>query len=69
MIVNIGAFIGLLGVWLYACDRRNEFAPICLGVGLIALILGSYLEPSNQPTEDQRYGCTVAQQAPNGECQ
>lgn len=22
-----------------------------------------------QPTPDQLYGCTVAQQAPNGECQ
>lgn len=67
MIASVGAFVGLLGVWLYACDRRNEFAPICLGVGLLALVIGSYLQP-DQPTEDQLYGCTVAQQAPNGDC-
>lgn len=31
------------------------------------LVLGGYLQP-DQPTEDQRYGCTLAQQASNGDC-
>jgi hypothetical protein len=68
MIMSIGTIIGLLGVWLYACDRRNEFAPVCLGIGLLALVVGSYLQPAPL-TEDQKFGCTVAQQTPSGECQ
>lgn len=32
---------------------------------LTALLVGC----GERPTADQRYGCTVKQQAPNGECQ
>lgn len=36
--------------------------------GLVAWMLWSHLT-RHVPTADELYGCTVAQQAPNGECQ
>lgn len=42
MIQVTGAVFGFLGVWLMLCDSRNDFAPMCLGVGLLGLIVGGY---------------------------
>lgn len=42
MITSAGGIFGLLGVWLFLCDSRNEFAPFCLLVGLIGLCVGRY---------------------------
>lgn len=45
-------------------------AAIMIGLPIAALIVGyiisAFEEPA--PTADQLYGCTIAQQAPNGEC-
>lgn len=40
------------------------FAAICFAVALLAQ--GFHVR--QKPTADELYGCTVAQQAPNGEC-
>lgn len=40
---SIGAMAGLLGLWLFLCDRRNEFAPWLLGAGLVLLGIGKVL--------------------------
>lgn len=35
----------------------------------LALLCWAFGDPSqHRPTADQRYGCTIAQQAPNGDC-
>lgn len=44
--------------------RTLLFALLFLG---FVFWLGGY-HIVHKPTEDQLYGCTVAQQAPNGEC-
>lgn len=43
MITAIAAIAGLLGVWLYLCDKQNEFAPALLVVGLVGLGVGGAL--------------------------
>lgn len=43
-----------------------------LVIGIMCLVLVFLLAGYHiryQPTADELYGCTVAQQAPNGECQ
>lgn len=44
--------------------RTLAFGAVCLG--LVLWLSGYHF--SQQPSSDQLYGCTVAQQAPNGEC-
>lgn len=60
---------------------RSDLGPIllgwfawmpCLTVAICALIVLAYLlgvRFEKAPTADELYGCTPAQQAPNGECQ
>lgn len=41
-------------------------APVlCCG---IVYVVGETVEHFTQPTPDQLYGCTIKQQAPNGDC-
>lgn len=40
MITAIAAIAGLLGIWLYLCDKQNEFAPALLVIGLVGLAIG-----------------------------
>jgi len=42
MVTAIGAFSGLLGVWLYAWDHNSGAAPLFLVVGLACLGIGGY---------------------------
>lgn len=42
---------------------------VCAIIVVVVLGIVLFVLPLRQPTEDQLYGCTVAQQAPNGECQ
>ena len=70
----------LLRGWIMT-DIQNQYSPVTrlvcnvaitllLAAGMIAFVLwalGYHIVWA--PTEDQLYGCTVAQQAPNGECQ
>lgn len=46
-------------------------SPLQLGGGLMltaVFLFWAFGEPAHKPTADQLYGCTVQQQAPNGEC-
>lgn len=36
----LGAILIILSIWLYACDRSNEFVPWIGGAGLVFLIVG-----------------------------
>jgi multisubunit Na+/H+ antiporter MnhG subunit len=36
----LGAILIILAIWLYACDRGNEFVPWVGGVELVLLIIG-----------------------------
>lgn len=49
----------VVAFWLVA-------API-LGFGILYAV-GETIEHFSRPTADELYGCTVQQQAPNGDC-
>lgn len=38
----VGILAGVLGLWLFLCDQRNEFAPLLLIFALACLLAGSY---------------------------
>ena len=42
LIQPLGAILILLAIWLYACDRSNEFMPWVGVVGLVLLLIGHY---------------------------
>jgi hypothetical protein len=35
----LGAILIILAIWLYACDRGNEFVPWIWGVGIVCLLI------------------------------
>ena len=52
-------------------NRAHEFAVFCWGaLAVISIVvsLSLFASCSHKPTADELYGCTPAQQAPNGEC-
>jgi hypothetical protein len=57
MLEAIGVIIGLLGVWLFLCDKRNGFAIVLMALGLVFLGIGSAIAQHVHPDEtisDQR---------------
>jgi hypothetical protein len=43
MIQPLGAILSILAIWLYACDRSNEFMPWVAAIGLVALTVPTML--------------------------
>lgn len=41
---------------------------LILTAAFLAVLFWTFGEPVHKPTADKLYGCTVQQQAPNGEC-
>jgi tetrahydromethanopterin S-methyltransferase subunit E len=41
---------------------------IAVAVGMMVLVTILLWNKHSEPTADQRYGCTIEQRAPNGEC-
>ena len=35
----LGAILTIVAIWLYACDRSNEFIPWIGGAGLVLLLI------------------------------
>lgn len=35
----LGAILAILAIWLYACDRGNEFMPWVGGAGIVCLLI------------------------------
>lgn len=52
-------------------SKVNAVGPPLIALAIVLAVawhvLGFHIV--HKPTEDQLYGCTVEQQAPNGECQ
>lgn len=40
MLQPLGAILILIAIWLYACDRSNEFVPWVGMAGVVLLIVG-----------------------------
>jgi len=40
MIQSSGAILIILAIWLYACDRSNDFMPCVGGAGALLLLMG-----------------------------
>lgn len=54
--IAAGTVIGLLGVWLFLCDKRNEFAMLLMVAGLTAMAIGgAFAHDHNRPSLDGWY--------------
>lgn len=40
LVQSAGAILTIIAIWLYACDRGNEFMPWVGGVGIALLLIG-----------------------------
>jgi hypothetical protein len=69
MLEAIGVIIGLLGVWLFLCDKRNEFAMALMVVGLICLGIGTALaHDHDRPELDGWYASLMQPDNPTIPC-
>lgn len=54
--IVIGTILGLLGLWLFLCDKRSEFAMPLIVIGMAAMAVGAAVaHDHNRPSLDSWY--------------